>query len=119
MTNDPHWQAPNELRFKAKFDKIAGLRMSQDSLCSFQRLFFRCKPNCRLAQSLVNDFLQSTKCSADDKQNMFCINRSWSFAAPLSEIHHCLDLTRDIIRRACRNFRLLHQFQEVCLDASA
>src|SRR5262245_50480920 len=98
MTHNSNGQTANELRLEAEFNEIASLRMSENFFRRLQRQFFCRKADGGFSQTLADDFLQAAKGATDDKQNMFGVNGARRFSASLGEIHHCLDLTRNIIR---------------------
>src|SRR5690349_12468395 len=97
MANHAYGQTPNKFRFETEFNEISRLRVTQNFFRGFQWVFSRGKSNCRFSQPLANDFLEPAKRAADNEQNMLRINRAGRFATALSEVHHRLDLPRNVI----------------------
>src|SRR5262245_6889306 len=108
MTHDPYWQPADKLRFKTKLDEVRRLGMGQHFFRSFQRPFLRRKPYGSFAQPLPDDLFQTTESPAYNKENMLGVNRRRWFAPPLCKIHHGLNLTGNVIRRARGDLRLFH-----------
>src|ERR1035441_9036404 len=97
MANHAHRQTPNELRLEPELNEVARLPVSQHIFGLLQRSLLGRKADRGLAQPPLDYLLQPAKSAADNKQDVLRVDRARRFPAALREIHHRLDLARDVI----------------------
>src|SRR5438045_6972602 len=119
IADDAHGQSPDELGLEPKLDEIARLDIPQDVFIADLGLSGRGKTNAGFAHAFADNLFQSTKRAADYEQNMLCVDDGGLLFAPLTQIHHSLKLACNVIGCAGRDFRFLHEFEQVRLDATA
>src|SRR5579862_7000722 len=115
MAHDSNRQASDKFRLKAEVDEVLGLAFGQNSLGSLLRTLLSAETNRRFSHASPDNFLQSLKGAANNKQNVLGVNRGWRFATSLSEIHHRLDLSGNIVLGTSRHLGFFHELQEVGL----
>jgi len=112
-------QTANKFRLKAKLNKNRESVNGRAPLPSFPAVVL--SPQIRSwlpAKRCWMIFSRPPKRAAHDEKNVLRVDCGRGFLASLREIHHCLDLAGNIVRRTGRNFCLLHQLQEIRLDPS-
>src|ERR1035441_2240615 len=97
MADHPYRQAPDELRLEPELNKVARLPVAQHIFGRLQRSLLGRKADRGLAQPPLDYLFQSAKRAADNEQYEFRVDRARRFPAALVEIHHGLDLARDVI----------------------
>src|SRR6266699_6103099 len=113
MADNADGQSPNEFGLETELDKIARLNVLEDLLIADLGLGGCGKTDAGLAHPFADDLFQSAESAAHHEQNMLRVDNGGLLLAALSEIHHGLELARDVVRRAGRDFRFLHELEQV------
>src|ERR1035438_3651498 len=97
MANHSHRQAADELRLEPELNEVARLPVAQHVLWGLQWALLGRKADRGLAQPPLDNLFQPAKRTADNEQDVLRVDRARRFPAALGEIHHRLDLARDVI----------------------
>src|SRR5882672_9237797 len=109
MANHADGEASYEFWLESKIDKILGLGAVQDLLRRFQWALLGGEPYHGFPQPLADNFFQAAKRATDNEKDVLGVDGGRRFAAPLVEVHHGLNLARDVIGRSSWDFGLLHE----------
>src|ERR1035437_7264510 len=90
-------QATDKLRLEPELNEFAPLPQAQHLFARLQRSLLGRKADRGLAQPPLDYLLQPAKRAADNEQDVLRVDRARRFPAALGEIHHRLDLARDVI----------------------
>src|ERR1039458_8477608 len=97
MADDAHRQTPDELRLEPELNEVTRLPVAQHIFGLLQRSLLGRKTDRGLAQPPLDYLFQSAKRAADNEQYVLRVDRARRFPSALVEIHHRLDLARDVI----------------------
>src|SRR6266481_3449582 len=119
VENDADGEAADKLRFETELHEVLRLRAALKVRFAQRFGQVTAEANVCLAFAFADDLEHLAESAADDKEDVFGVDRlAFDLAATPLVFESGLQLRLDIRGRAERDFRFLHEFQEIGLYAA-